>query len=106
MEAVIKAAEDKMIKSLAALNDEFNTTDLLQVFQAGKYENGEAAGWREGDWNGNGLFETGDLLRAFKDGGFEQSHRVDVVAVPEPASAILLLGSLIFIATRRRRFDP
>jgi hypothetical protein len=33
----------------ANLNGEFNGSDMVQVFAAGKYETGENAGWSEGD---------------------------------------------------------
>ena len=92
----------------------FNTSDFLQVFEAGKYEKGwldawgslqgELASWSEGDWNGDGVFDTGDFVIAFEDGGYEQGPRSDVVAVPEPGSAVLfMLGLLLTRETRFRR---
>jgi hypothetical protein len=50
----------------------FNSSDLVKVFQAGKYEDGVAgnAGWAEGDWNGDGDFTTADLVLAFQSGGY------------------------------------
>jgi hypothetical protein len=79
---------------------------MTQVFAAGKYETGEEAGWANGDWNGDGFFSSRDMVAAFVDGGYEMGPRTDAAAVPEPTSAVLLLGSLIFIATRRRCLDP
>ena len=29
-----------------------------------------SAGWAEGDWNGDGLFNSTDLVLAFQDGGY------------------------------------
>ncbi len=78
----------------ANLDGEFTTSDLLSVFQAGKYENGQPASWSEGDWNGDGRFGTPDLLRAFQDGGFEQGPRQGVAAVPEPTATLLWLLAL------------
>jgi hypothetical protein len=51
----------------------FDTTDLVLVFQAGKYEDGIEGGtkWEEGDWNGDGEFDTADLVAAFQGGRFE-----------------------------------
>ena len=66
----------------ADLNGEFNTTDLVNVFQAGKFETEEMAGWAQGDWNGDMLFNTSDFIIAFQSGGFEKGPRV--AAVPEP----------------------
>ena len=31
-----------------------------------------AARWSEGDWNGDGVFDSGDFVTAFQDGGYEQ----------------------------------
>ena len=88
----------------ADLNGDFNSSDMVQVFVFGKYETEEDAGWAEGDWDGSGIFDSSDMVTAFADGGYEQGLRTDAV-VPEPMSAILLLGSLIVIATHRRRVD-
>ena len=56
----------------ANLDRRFDSSDLVTVFTAGKYENGLAgsAGWAEGDWNGDGLFNSTDLVLAFQDGGY------------------------------------
>jgi hypothetical protein len=51
----------------------FNSTDLIQVFRAGKYEDGIPgnAVFEEGDWNGDGDFDTHDLVLAFQEGRYE-----------------------------------
>ena len=87
----------------ANLNGEFNSSDLVAVFAAGKYERDVVASWSEGDWNGDGRFGTGDLVAAFEDGGYEQGPRMAVNAVPEPASILILMGGLIGIAFCHRR---
>ena len=51
-------------------NGRFDTSDLVKVFQAGKYETNEPAGWSDGDWNGNQRFESGDLVLAFQSGSY------------------------------------
>jgi ELWxxDGT repeat protein len=46
----------------------FDSSDLVRVFQAGKY-NGDvekAVNFDEGDWNGDGLFDSSDLVAAFQ----------------------------------------
>jgi hypothetical protein len=51
----------------------FNSSDLLSVFQQGKYETGELSGWSDGDWSDNGRFESSDLVAALQAGTFENS---------------------------------
>lgn len=87
----------------ANLDGQFNSSDLVVLFSAGTYENGSAAKWTSGDFNGDGLFTTSDLVSALSDGGYEQGPRAAVSAVPEPASAtLLLLGSLFVVRCRRK----
>ena len=93
----------------ANLDGEFNSGDLVAVFQAGEYENNEPliASWAIGDWNGDGKFTSGDLVAAFQDGGYEQGPRLAANAVPEPASVVSLFGGLtaaIAIFRRRRGY--
>ncbi|MCA9152840.1 MAG: PEP-CTERM sorting domain-containing protein, partial [Planctomycetales bacterium] len=86
----------------ANLDGVFDTTDFVEVFQAGQYEDGldKNSLWQTGDWNGDGEFDSGDFVTAFQGGGFEQGPRAAVAAVPEPSSCVLfLLGSA---AIRRR----
>lgn len=42
----------------------FDSTDLVQVFVAGKYDTGATATWSQGDWNNDGLFTSSDLVAA------------------------------------------
>ena len=73
----------------------FNTTDFVQVFQEGEYEDATAgnSGWAEGDWNADRDFNSGDFIAAFQDGGFEQGPRAasaaSAASVPEPSAACL-----------------
>lgn len=83
------------------LDGEFNSSDFVQVFTAGKFESGEAASWADGDWNGDGVFGSGDFVSAFTDGGFEIGPRPAAAAVPEPSTFVLL--SLAGIVLLRRR---
>ncbi|MCA9201350.1 MAG: hypothetical protein KDA87_27610, partial [Planctomycetales bacterium] len=90
----------------ANLDGEFNSGDLIAVFQAGEYEDGIAgnSGWADGDWNGDAEFDTGDLVAAFKEGGFEAGPRAAASAVPEPACRPwLLIGTIGSLLTRRHR---
>jgi ELWxxDGT repeat protein len=49
----------------------FDTSDLVSVFQRGKYETNSPATWSDGDWNCDGLFGTADLVAAFQRGWYE-----------------------------------
>lgn len=51
----------------------FNSTDLIQVFQAGQYEDGVAGNsvWTSGDWNCDGEFDSSDMVVAFQAGSYE-----------------------------------
>ncbi|MCA9152456.1 MAG: PEP-CTERM sorting domain-containing protein [Planctomycetales bacterium] len=81
----------------------FESGDLIQVFQAGKYETAAAAVWSQGDFNGDGVFDSTDLVVAMQDGGYDQGLRPAIAAVPEPASALLALLGMGLLAVRRRR---
>ncbi|MCA9172107.1 MAG: PEP-CTERM sorting domain-containing protein, partial [Planctomycetales bacterium] len=87
----------------ANLDGEFNSTDFVSAFTAGKYESGGAATWSEGDWDGDLDFDSGDFVAAFSDGGYEAGVRPSVAAVPEPASGMLAIMSLLGLARWRRR---
>ena len=89
----------------ANLDGEFNSGDLVAVFEAGHYEIGEVGNstWATGDWNGDGEFNTNDLVRAFKDGGYEQGPRTAVASVPEPSSIMLLFVGILGTLQLRRR---
>ena len=88
----------------ASLDGEFTTADIVQVFQAGKYETQQYAGWGEGDWNGDGVFSTADFVTAFGDGCYENQGECGPRpnGVPEPSTlALFSLGVLGLVALRR-----
>lgn len=70
----------------ADLDGKFDSTDLVKVLQSGEFEDtvDRNSTWADGDFNGNGDFETGDLILAFSDGGYEKGPRNAIVSVPEP----------------------
>jgi hypothetical protein len=80
----------------ANLNGTFGSDDLVEVFQAGQYEDADSRNstWGTGDWNGDADFTTSDLVLAFQDGGYEKGPRVGVADVPEPTSLVLLITSV------------
>ncbi len=51
-------------------NGAFDSSDLVLVFQRGKFESDADARWSDGDWNGDGKFNTSDLVRAFQTGRY------------------------------------
>ena len=87
----------------ANLDGEFNSSDMTQIFDKGKYETEEDADWAEGDWNGDDIFDSGDVVTAFVDGGYEKGPPTDAATVPEPASVLLLVTGLIAVAVCRRQ---
>ena len=90
----------------ADLDDEFNTSDFVQVLQVGKYETNAAAGWAEGDWDGDGKFGTSDFVIALQGGGYELGPRPSTRIVPEPRSWLLLIvGGIWLLANRRNRLS-
>lgn len=48
------------------LDGQFNSSDLVQVFQQGKFETAQSASWTDGDWNGDTRFASNDLVFAFQ----------------------------------------
>ena len=50
----------------------FDSKDLVQIFQAGQYEDDIVGNstWAEGDWNCDGEFNTSDLVAAFRAGRY------------------------------------
>ena len=90
------------------LDGEFNSSDLVDVFKAGEYDDAlrDNSGWADGDWDGDGDFLSGDLVVAFQEGGYEQGPREQLVTVPEPAGILLIfpvtVGLLLVPRTRRK----
>jgi hypothetical protein len=78
----------------------FNSSDLVFVFQAGKYEDGIArnATFEEGDWNGDGDFDSSDLVLAFQEGNYVAEAR------PTPDRIAAAVDS--FFATDQERHKP
>ncbi len=95
----------------ADLDGQFDSSDLVAVLEAGKYEQNADASWAQGDWNGDRHFGTKDLVAALTDGGYEMGPRGAVTVVPEPTSQICLAVAFAaaFISARRthmRLFPP
>ena len=54
------------------MDGRFDSSDIVKVFQAGKYEDDidDNAMWAEGDWNGDGDFDSSDLVFVFQHGEY------------------------------------
>ena len=86
----------------ANLNGIFNSSDMVQVFQVGEYEDGIPGNstWAEGDWNCDGEFNSSDMVVAFQRGGYVAASRVD--SRPAPSRSDLgAVMELIFDSTNR-----
>jgi uncharacterized protein YjbI with pentapeptide repeats len=90
----------------ANLDGVFDSSDLIQVFQAAGFE-GNVSGkgaWSTGDWNADGDVTTSDLIVAFQDGGYEQGPLAGAQSVPEPSAAMLaVVAVVVAVAAARRR---
>lgn len=89
------------------LDGEYNSLDFIDIFRAGEYEDeiAQNSSWATGDWNGDGEFDTRDLILAGQDGGFEQGPRGGVKTVPEPPNRIVfqMTGVALALAMMNRR---
>ncbi|MCP4193349.1 MAG: tandem-95 repeat protein [Planctomycetaceae bacterium] len=58
----------------------FNSSDLVQVFAAGKFEDGTPnnSTWEEGDWDGDGDFTSSDIVIAFQAGHYSAAAKANV----------------------------
>ena len=66
----------------ANLDGRFDSSDLVEVFQAGQYEDNVQGNstWATGDWNCDGDFDTSDLVAAFQDGGYVSAAGANIHA--------------------------
>jgi hypothetical protein len=93
----------------ANLDFEFNSSDMVQVFVAGKYETEKQAGWEEGDWNGTLFFDSSDFVATFgscydrKGCGPRPRGPTAARAVPEPGGCVLLVLGVVTLLTTGRR---
>ncbi len=73
----------------ANLDGHFDSLDMVNVFQAGQYQDAidDNSGWATGDWNADGDFTSEDFVVAFQDGGYELTAS-PTAAVPEPRTLV------------------
>ena len=55
------------------LDGVFDSSDLVQIFQSGRYESKRVAGWSEGDWNCDRQFSSRDFVTAFEANSYQQN---------------------------------
>ena len=62
----------------ANLDGAFDSSDLVQVFEASEYEDLIAGNstWSEGDWNCDGEASTRDMVNAFIDGAYQEAAAI------------------------------
>ena len=86
----------------ANLDGRFNSSDLIQVFAFGQYNDNvpNNSTWEQGDWNGDSEFDSGDVIAAFQDGGYEQGQRVMLVPEPQSSSIAILAGTVLLWCRR------
>ncbi|MBK6922508.1 MAG: dockerin type I repeat-containing protein [Deltaproteobacteria bacterium] len=53
------------------LDGAVDSSDLVTLFAAGRYETGEAASYSEGDFNADGVFDSSDLVALFGGGDYQ-----------------------------------
>jgi hypothetical protein len=73
----------------------------VDVLASGTYEANVAAVWSTGDFNGDGITNSSDLVVALADGGYEQGP-AGAAAVPEPSALVLACFGALIVATRSR----
>ena len=90
----------------ANLDGVFNSSDLVQVFVAGQYEDGLTgnSGWAQGDWNCDGEFTSSDLVTALQSGRYSRTAAADrrVDAVEARRIRPILKAALSMSVTPRR----
>ena len=71
---------------------QFNSDDLVLVFQSFEYEDGIVGNsdWSEGDWDGDGDFGSKDLVVAFQFGAYETAIAARLSDLSAPFSNRLL----------------
>ena len=60
----------------------FDEADFIQTMKSGKYETDASATWEEGDWNGDGKYNSGDYVAAFVAGWYARGAYNDTAGDP------------------------
>jgi hypothetical protein len=98
---------DRWIRGLARtcrgdanLDGEFNSHDLVTVFQIGHFNDGVSrnSGWAQGDWSGDREFDTDDFVQAFQLSCYEIGPLPAAKSVPESSSNLVMLLGCVELA--------
>jgi hypothetical protein len=86
----------------ANLDGQFDSYDLVLIFQSGEYEDQVIANstWATGDWSGDREFSSQDLVLALQDGGY--TRQASPPAVAEPTAGAQTAIGLFALAWYRR----
>ncbi len=70
----------------ANLDGQFDSNDIVYIFQRGEYEDELPgnSGWSDGDWNGDGEFDSNDFVMAWQYGGYLSESEERAQAVIDP----------------------
>jgi hypothetical protein len=107
MDVLSASADDDKIawyenRLVGDANDDgvFNSSDLVQVFQAGEYEDDilHNSTYGEGDWNRDGEFDSADLVHAFQAGIYEKRT---APCFPDVAAAVDVVFAELDAHSRR-----
>ena len=81
----------------ANLDGRFDSSDLVQIFAAGQYEDSVDAnsGWATGDWTCDHEFNTSDLVAAFQAGAYAPNATAAATATTSSGGPTLTLLSNI-----------
>ncbi len=87
----------------ANLDGRFDSSDLVQVFAAGEYEDDVAlnSGWASGDWNCDREFDSSDLVAAFQAGSYTTAATVAPVATAIWSEALLAAAGSEAVTPKR-----
>jgi hypothetical protein len=70
----------------------FDTLDLVQVLQAGRYLTQQQANWSQGDWNSDGVFDQLDLVFAMQRGNFAQEPSFNALGPTRQQRDVFWIG--------------
>ena len=60
----------------------FDEADVVQVSKLGFFETGLTASWEQGDWTGDSIYNSSDLVEAFRSGAYRMGAYDEAAADP------------------------